>query len=771
MNKKIFKYLAEMPQFKPLNREDIVKLAGSVEVREYNNNEVIAKQNQTKIDHIYVILKGQLSLFHDKQGQRSPIGYIKKGEIFGGISLLLNGGISLRTAQVDGQVMCYLIPKELYLDLCGRKKEFYEYFIENFSKNIFDPSLPEFIETAQVKRFLMGIPPFSFLPEDEINALVDHLSMVHYQADTVLFVQGKSRIGYLYILRKGSAERYYENGDQKTMIGLLSEGDIFGGISMLSNDGISLRTLHVKEDSDFYILPKKIYLDLCSRYEIFSGCLRQADDHSIVCRAIIAKTLQPQGETLQLFNQPLKGIYSSKVSIGHTNMTIKQAAQAMRQDKSSYLLIEDATEKRHGIITDSDLTRKVIAQGIDPTQQVEKVMSTPLITISSQSQIFEALITMMQKDIKRLAVTDADDRIVGTLSIEQLLAAQEKSPLFILHQIEQAQNMDAITDNYKQVPDLIHALITNGASAQNVTRIITTLSDSILNKVMQFTLNELGTPPARFVFMIMGSEGRKEQSLKTDQDNAIIYEDVSLGQKKVRDYFLKFGEIACGMLNHAGYDYCKGDVMAKNPQWCQPLSVWKQYFSGWIHAAEPKDLLQASIFFDFRGAFGDLYLTDELRRFLFGSLGDWSGFFRHLTENALHFKPPLGLFRNFVVESKGAHRDAFNIKSAIMPIVDFARVYALKHRIEETNTWERIYKLRVKQVVSQQESDDLEKAYSFLMQMRFVQQVNASINENSKPDNYLKPKNLTNIEQTTLKEIFKHVEKFQGKMKFDYIGA
>ncbi len=488
---------------------------------------------------------------------------------------------------------------------------------------------------------MIGIPPFSFLPEDEINALADRLSMVHYQADTVLFVQGKSRIGYLYILRKGSAERYYENGDQKTMIGLLSEGDIFGGISMLSNDGISLRTLQVKEDSDFYILSKQNYLDLCSRYEIFSGCLRQADDQSIVCRAIIAKTLQPQGETLQLLNQPLKGIYSPKVSLGHINMTIKQAAEAMRQDKSSYLLIKDATEKRHGIITDSDFTRKVIAQGIDPTQQVEKVMSTPLITISSQSQIFEALMTMMQKDIKRLAVTDADDRIVGTLSIQQLLAAQEKSPLFILHQIEQAQNKDAITDNCKQMPELIRALITNGASAQNVTRIITTLSDSILNKVMQFTLNELGTPPARFVFMIMGSEGRKEQSLKTDQDNAIIYEDVSLGQKKVRDYFLKFGEIACGMLNHAGYDYCKGDVMAKNPQWCQPLSVWKQYFSDWIHAAEPKDLLQACIFFDFRGAFGDLYLTDELRGYLFGSLGDWSGFFRHLTENALHFKPPL----------------------------------------------------------------------------------------------------------------------------------
>ncbi len=142
MNKKILKYLADMPQFKFLSGEDIVKLAGSVDVREYNDNEVLAKQNQTKIDHIYVILKGQLSLFHDKQGQRSLIGYIKKGEIFGSISLLLNGGISLRTAQVDGQAMCYLIPKGLFLDLCGRKKEFYDYFSENFSKTFSIPLCP-----------------------------------------------------------------------------------------------------------------------------------------------------------------------------------------------------------------------------------------------------------------------------------------------------------------------------------------------------------------------------------------------------------------------------------------------------------------------------------------------------------------------------------------------------------------------------------------------------------------------------------------------------
>lgn len=771
MNKEIFNYLADIPHFKFLPRDDFALLAAAAEVREYTGNEVLAKQDQTDIDHIYVLSKGQLTYFHEKQGQRFQIGSIIKGDVLGGISLLMNGGVSMRSAEVYGKALCYLIPKGLFLDLCARNEKFYEYFLENYSKNMFDSTLAKPIENIALKRFLVDVPPFSFLPEDEIVTLGESTAIIHHHADKILFIKDRSRIGYLYILKKGSAEVSYYTGDQKTMNGMLSEGDIYGGVSILLNNGISMRTLKVKKDSEFYIIPKQTFLDLCARYEIFYQCLLQADTQPVLCRAIITKTMQPQNETLQLINQPVTSLYSPKFSLGHVNMTIRQAAKAMRRDKTSFLLIEDTDKKRHGIVTESDLTRKVIAGGIDTAQKVKKVMSSPLLTISRQSPVFEALMTMMQKDVRRLAVTDADDRIVGFLSNREILAAQENSPLFMLRQIAQAQNMDAIIDKHKQIPGLIRSLITNGANAQNVTRIITTLSDAILNKLMQFTIKELGAPPARFVFMLMGSEGRKEQTLKTDQDNAIIYEDVPSGRNKVRDYFLKFGEISCDLLNQAGYDYCQGDVMSKNPKWCQPLSVWKQYFSDWIHAAEPEDLLQSSIFFDFRGGFGDLDYTDKLREHLIGSLGGWSGFLWHLTENALHYKPPLGFFRNFVVEPKGAHRDAFDIKGAIMPIVDFARVYALKHRVEETNTWERIHKLRLKQVLSQKESEELEKAYSFLMQLRFERQVEAVIEKKSKPDNYINPKKLTNIEQTTLKQIFKHVEKFQAKMKFDFIGA
>ena len=187
-------------------------------------------------------------------------------------------------------------------------------------------------------------------------------------------------------------------------------------------------------------------------------------------------------------------------------------------------------------------------------------------------------------------------------------------------------------------------------------------------------------------------------------------------------------------------------------------------------AAEAEDLLQASIFFDFRCGFGEDSLIAELRQHLFASLDGWPGFFRHMTENALNFKPPLGFFRNFVVESKGRHRNAFDIKSAMTPIVDFARVYALKNRIDETNTMERLDQLRIKKIISPQEYEELEKAYSFLMQLRFVRQITAVMDDDTKPDNYINPKKLTHIEQTMLKEIFKRVEKFQSKMNFEFIG-
>jgi CBS domain-containing protein len=774
MGNQTLDYISRMPHFSFLPEKEHRKIADAAVEQHLPAGTLYAVQGETHIKDVFIVVKGALVLYDDRKDRGKPTGYIKPAEVFGGITLLLNAGISLRTVRVEEDTTGYAVASDVFLDLCARYKSFYEYFLENFSHNIFDESLASIIETGQAKHFLSGIAPFSFLPEEDIEQAASHLTMVQYPKDTILFVQERSRIGYLYILEKGSVERYYEENHRKTMVEMLQEGDLYGGISMLLNDGISVRTLRVVEKSYFYLLPKREFMELCSRHEAFTEYFTDIFGKRMLQKsyaAIIAKTQQAQEEGLQFLNRPVSSLYPHAPIFGGVDMSIRDAARKMADEKISSIFLQDAEEKCVGVVTERDLARKVSAVGYDVDRPVSEIMSTPVHSISQQALIFEALMSMMREDFRHLAVTDTDGRVVGILSNRDLLAAQGQSPLFLIREITDAGDMEGIIEKHKQLPRMLRSLIAGGATAQNLTRFITTVSDAIQKKIMAFTLAQCGPPPVPFSFMILGSDGRREQTLKTDQDNAIVFEDVpDSSLAEVSEYFLKYGDVACGLLDQAGYAFCTGGVMAKNPKWCQPLSKWKEYFSSWIHTAEAEDLLQASIFFDFRHGYGEARLVSDLRDYLFDSLEGWSGFFRHLTENALHFKPPIGFLGNFVVESKGQHRSKFDIKSAMTPIVDFARLYALKHRVAETNTLERLNYLRLKQALTAQEYEELQKAYGFLMQLRFVRQVTAAIDEKSEPDNYINPKKLTGIEQKMLKEIFKRVEKFQSKMEFEFTG-
>jgi CBS domain-containing protein len=770
----ILRFLSSMPHFSFLTKDELDLVVSKAELIHLPKAHPISTQGKTPIKDVLVIMKGQLSLYQDDQGEPKLSGYIKQGEVFGGISVMLNAGISLRTAKVDTDLHAISIPGTVIMEMCAKNKSFYEYFLANFSSNIFDKSLDAITWVVQARLFLSDIVPFTFLPEEEIVSAAGSLSRVSYPKGTVLFVQGKTRVGYLYILQRGAAERYYEENGEKTMRGILSEGDIYGGISMLLNDGIAVRTMEVVENSTFCMLPSHVFFELCRKHGTFSDFFSDTFGKRMLSRsyaAIVAKTLHPKEDSLQFFNQPLSHIYSRNPVFCDAGASIRDAAIVMAKQKSTYAFIRSTDPKQVGIVTEKDFTRKVIARGYPIDNPVASIMSAPLRSISEKALVFEAMMTMMEEDFQHVGVVDANEKIIGMLSNKDILTYQGQSPLFLLREIQIAPGMDKIIEKHNQLAGLVRSLIHNGATARNVTRFISTVADTILNKLMSMALDEMGPPPVPFVFMIMGSEGRQEQTLKTDQDNAIVYQDPKPEiAEAVGRYFRKLGDAACTLLNQAGYDFCTGDVMAKNPKWCQPLSQWKAYFSEWIHAAEAEDLLQASIFFDFRRGFGQESLISELRTHLFNSLEGWSGFFRHLTENALNFKPPLGFFRNFVVESKGRHRNAFDIKSAMTPIVDFARVFALKNGIEETNTLERLDQLRIKKIISVKEYDEMEKAYSFLMQLRFVRQITAVMDDNSKPDNYINPKKLTHIEQTMLKEIFKRVEKFQAKMNFEFIG-
>ncbi|MGD9213186.1 MAG: DUF294 nucleotidyltransferase-like domain-containing protein [Desulfobacteraceae bacterium] len=345
----------------------------------------------------------------------------------------------------------------------------------------------------------------------------------------------------------------------------------------------------------------------------------------------------------------------------------------------------------------------------------------------------------------------------------------------LIRAISEASNVEQIMDKHGQLPGVLFSMINSGATIRNMTWLITTFADIVLKKVIGFAIEQLGPPPTGFAFITMGSEGRKEQTLKTDQDNAIIYDDggqlSDRSKQEHKRYFLELGKRVCRWLDQIGYHFCKGEIMASNPKWCQPLSVWKKYFFDWVHAAAPEDLLHSSIFFDFRFGGGASDLVERLSDYLFDILKGWPGFFRHMTENAIYYKPPMGLFGQFQVESIGKHRNCLNIKGAMSAIVDYARIYALKNGIRETNTQERLYQLFLNEVLASEAYREIELAFNFIMQIRITHQINAIISKGSSPDNHINPKKLSAIEQKMLKMSFKRIERMQRQASLEFTGG
>ena len=622
----------------------------------------------------------------------------------------------------------------------------------------------------------LDMAPFSFLPVNVQENLLNQFSTETINKGTRYLVQEISSIEKFLVLSQGAAQYYFEQNNEKILKGQLTEGDNFGGISILLNDAVAIRSLEVLEDSVFLSLDSDIFLKTCAEHENFKDYFTDAFGKLMLNKAyagIIARQIKDKEFNLPFFNQPISAIFRPNIIACSHDATIYEAAQKMAVSDSGSLFLKGDNRKIDAIITDTDLRNNAMAKDLDLGRAASTIASSPFASVPADSQVFEAFITMVEKDQDHLAVTSKTNDIIGTISGKDLIAAQANSTYLLIKTIHSAKDIKQLENIHSKMALMLLDPIRNGANPEYITRLITTISDAILDKVIGFSIAKLGNPPCKFAFMIMGSEGREEQTLVSDQDNGIVYQDLENDQDKkdAAEYFGQLAELVCDQLNTAGYKFCDGDCMAKNPRWCQPLANWKKQFHTWIYQGSPEDLLNASIFFDFKGVWGDLPLTSQLKSFLMNCVQKRAGFLRHLAENALFFKPPIGLFGKFVVETKGEHKDALNVKSAMLPVVDFARIYSLKHGIVQTNTLTRLFRLYTKNVLSNQQYIDLVQSYNYVMHLRFLRQITTIIDEEKPPDNYVNPKNLSYLDNAMLKEVFKKVELFQGKLKSEFIGT
>ena len=458
------------------------------------------------------------------------------------------------------------------------------------------------------------------------------------------------------------------------------------------------------------------------------------------------KSPQPDS-TLTL---PVRNLIKGTPIFVASNATVSHAAHAMQSARVGSALV--ATDPP-GIVTDRDLRGRVLAQGLGPETPITKIMTRPLKTIDSESPAFAALRLMLEENIHHIPVIE-EGKIVGVISSSDLLFHQATNPIYLRGVIDNLEKPADLAHYAAEIATLVQALFRAGLGAIQISQIVSSLNDALVKRLLALTLAKLGATPTPYAWIVFGSEGRLEQTLLTDQDNALIYGEES---ETAHAYFAAVAREVVDGLIQAGFPPCAGGFMATN--WCKPLEEWRRLFAGWVRTPEPQALLDAAIFFDFRSVAGALSL--EALEEILSSAGNEKLFIAHMAQTALTLHPPLGFF-NRVRSDRGM----VDLKlGGIGPIVGLGRLGALAAGSRERSTIERLVTAgKSEAIFSKQDAAALAEMLQFLLQLRLRRQLEA-LQANLPLNHKVELVSLSALEQRHLKEAFVMIRDVQDDIR------
>ncbi|MGH7796121.1 MAG: DUF294 nucleotidyltransferase-like domain-containing protein [Candidatus Binatia bacterium] len=429
--------------------------------------------------------------------------------------------------------------------------------------------------------------------------------------------------------------------------------------------------------------------------------------------------------------------------------TVVQAARTMREALIGSVLVADDPP---GIVTDRDLRGRVLAAGLGPETPVRQIMSRPLKTLDSDAPVLAALHLMLEENIHHLALVE-EGKIVGLISSSDLLQHQASNPLYLRRTVEMLETPAKLAHYSREVAGMVETLFRGGVGAVQIGRIVSSLNDALIKRLVDLAERDLGPAPTNFSWIVFGSEGRLEQALLTDQDNALVYGEES---ETARVYLAALAERVVNGLIQVGFPPCAGGFMAT--RWCKPIEQWRSLFARWVRTPEPQALLDAAIFFDFRPVAGALSLAplDEI----LAAAGSEKAFVAHLAEAALA-RPPLGFFNR--IRSDDGRVDVK--KGGLAPIVGLARAAALGVGLLERSTLERLATAgKSGALLSQDDASALAEIFQFLLQLRLRQQL-AALQANRPLDHNVHLSALSTLERRHLKEAFVLIRRIQDGIR------
>lgn len=628
----------------------------------------------------------------------------------------------------------------------------------------------------RVYDFLKDYPPFSLMEESQLMAIAGQVRIRYVQEQALLFSSQEETRPEIYLVREGAVHLLLPVGDAERLVEICDVGELFGLRPLISNQPYQLSAKAV-EESLIYVIPIELLKPIIENQpqvawyfaQSFAGGYAAATS-SRTQGKIFLNTDHLLDKSFQLVE--IQSIDYSKDPVScPPGISIQEAAQIMRRENVGSIIVVTPEGLPLGIITDRDLRNRVVAGDHPASQPVDTIMSNPVITMAPQLTVADVQILMMKHGIHHLVITtngQCDTPVIGVISEHDLLVIQGNNPAVLIREIKRSQTAGELRLIREKAEGLLKKYLFQEVAIGFISSMITQINDAIIIQAIQLSekameLENGPKPNLKWCWMALGSEGREEQLLRTDQDNALVFEDVPEEQlAAVKKYYLALSQKVTKMLFECGFDYCPGNMMASNPEWCLSLAEWKAQFSKWIYAPNQQNVMYSNIFFDFRPIYGEFGLTDALASHIFESTGKRDIFLSFMAKDAIENPAPLTFFRQFMVERSGENKDEFDIKSrAMMPLADAARVLILEAQQPQiNNTFRRFDKLAELEPQNRELFQQAADAYEILVRYRALQGL-----KNGNSGRYFKPSELSKMERLNLRNTFKPIRDLQDLLK------
>ncbi|MFC4241579.1 putative nucleotidyltransferase substrate binding domain-containing protein [Marinobacter oulmenensis] len=623
--------------------------------------------------------------------------------------------------------------------------------------------------TRAIMSFLREHAPFSNMDDNHLAHFAEHATLRFYADGDEVLKPDDGPVKRFYVVKQGriKGERHNEKEDRAETTFSITQGECFPLAALISER--PTRTLHRASGDTFCLsIEHEAFVTLFSESDTFRDfCLRGVSSLlDQVNQRIQSNAMASIGSNNRL-DTPLERYALRNPIVCSPDLPVRKAVARMHENDVGSMIITDDNRRPTGIFTLRDL-RTMIAEGKGPLDTpIRQIMTPDPMRLPATADAFEAAMLMAEHHFAHICVVDDDDKLIGVISESDLFSLQRVDLVNLARTIGTATHLRTLVSLRTNVSRLVDTMLAHGADSGQVVKIITTLNDVTVRRVLELNLrkNDPGIP---FTWLTFGSEGRQEQTLLTDQDNGILFETPEgMTEEQVREKLLPFARKVNDDLAECGFTLCKGNIMASNPKLCLSVREWDDWFVRFIDASTPQNLVYSSIFLDMRAVFGPTEPLHRLLEHVLERIRKNALFQKMLAGNAFQRKPPLTMFNGFrYLNDEKKH--ALDLKrQGLAPFVESVRVFALANGVEQANTLERMDALARKGVFDAKDANAWKEAYSLIqaIRMRAHQEM---LNRGEELTNYIDPDDLNPLDKRILRESFRQAQRLQQKLEVTY---